>query len=294
MSRALALTALLVGGCSAPTGHAIDLAPPASAPATTAAPARGKAVRVTAVTGTVELQRTGAPPRRLQSGDELAADDVVRTVDGRAELDVAGSAEVQVAPGTQVSVAELTSTLQRVRLRDGRISAVVHAAEGDEVEVEASGPGAVARTRRGSFSMLAQGSHVAVAASAGEVTLAAHGRSVQIGAGQISVVEEAHPPSAPQAIPASLYIKLAGAGGIQRTRETVVHGATTPGAVISVSGVRTVAGETGEFETKVPLREGANDLVVESEDALGRKAKARLERIVVDTHKPGVKSKVEW
>jgi hypothetical protein len=287
--RALVLIALAACACSeAP-------APPAARDAAATAAVKPHGVRVTSVSGAAELKRAAAPPRRLQVGDELGAEDSVRTDDGTAGFDVGGVAEVQVAPHTQVAVAELTAKLKRVRLRDGRLSAVVHGTGDDGFEVEAQEGAAVARALKGEFSVQALGAHVAVAAKAGEVTLAAHGRSVQIGAGQISVVEAQQPPSAPSQIPPSLYVKLTSSHpAAQRARDTLVKGATAPGAVISVGGVRAVADAAGTFSAHVALREGANDLVIESEDALGRRQKAQVPRIVVDSSEPDVKSKVKW
>jgi hypothetical protein len=285
--RAFACALLLAGCSSQPAPVHPDASPSANA-------AKPRGIKVTSVSGTVELKRATQPPTPLHVGDELASDDVVHTEEGSAGLDVGGVAEVEVAPRTQVAVGELSEQLKRVKLRDGRVSAVVHASGGG-FEVEAQDGQAVARALKGEFAVQASGSHVAVATRAGEVTLAAHGKSVQIGAGQISVVAAQAPPSAPSEIPPSLYVKLTSSHPPeQRARDTVVKGTTTPGAVISIGGVRAVADATGEFTAKVALKEGANDLVIESEDALGRKQRATGPRIVVDTRRPDVKSKVKW
>jgi hypothetical protein len=285
--RAFACVLLLAGCSSQPAPVHVDASPSAAA-------AKPRGIKVTSVSGAVELKRATQPPAPLHVGDELGSDDVVRTEEGSAGLDVGGVAEVQVAPRTQVAVGELSEQLKRVKLRDGRVSAVVHSSGGG-FEVEAQDGQAVARALKGEFAVQASGAHVAVATKSGEVTLAAHGRSVQIGAGQISVVDAQAPPSAPSEIPPSLYVKLTSSHPPeQRARDTLVKGTTTPGAVISVGGVRTVADAAGGFTAKVALREGANDLVIESEDVLGRKQRAPVPRIVVDTRQPDVKSKVKW
>jgi hypothetical protein len=118
---------------------------------------------------------------------------------------------------------------------------------------------------------------------------------VRIGSGQLSIVERGAAPTAPQAVPASLLLKL-GAGGATTTRQKTaqVRGATAPGAIVSVGGVRVVADAKGEFSQTVPLKEGRNDLVVESTDTLGRKQRAQWPRITVDTRAPDARSKVEW
>jgi hypothetical protein len=277
-------------------------APPAKAVATShavatpeAPPARSRTIRITAVTGEVERQRGGGPGIPVHVGDELQPDEVVRTLDGSAALSVGELADVQIAPRTAVALGALSDTLSHLKLADGRISAIVHGRPDQGLEVEVPGAEAVATSKAGEFSMLAQGGQVAVATRRGEVRLTAHEKSVVIGAGQLSIVEGAKPPSAPVAIPASLFLKLGRLNAtVQREKETTVQGTTTPGAVVSINGVRVPAGPNGEFSATVPLAEGPNKLAVTSEDALGRQRKAVLPRITVDTRAPDLRSKVKW
>ncbi len=281
--------ALVALGCADP--------PPAAPPVANAAPAPARSVRtvrVTAVAGRAERQSGAGAALPLKVGDQLAADDLVRTEEGSATLDVGGRADVTIAGHTQVAIGELTEKLSRVKLRDGRISAVVHAADA-KLQVEAVGTSAVASADRGEFSMLSTGSQVSVATRSGQVTLSAHGQSVTIGAGQLSVVQRDLPPSAPAAIPPSLFLKVSAPRALaQRQKQTTLHGNTIPGAVISVNGLRVTADPTGEFTATVALKEGANDLTVESEDVLGRRERAAVPRITVDSRAPAATSKVEW
>ena len=270
-----------------------DEAPPPAA----AAPAPvARVVRVSAVDGKVVRQHAGGATTPLRVGDVLSADDLVRTDDGgTVTLDVAGVADVQVAARTQVSIGDLTETLSKVRLSDGRIAATVHGGAERSLEVDAPSSGAVANARAGEFSMLSAGTQVSVATRSGEVVLSARGRSVRIGSGQLSVVERDRPPTAPQAIPASLFLKLGAARPItQRAKTTTVYGATTPGAVVSINGVRVAADGKGEFSSTVALKEGANNIAVESGDVLGRSERAAWPRVTVDNSAPNTKTKVEW
>lgn len=284
---ALALVALVALGCKR------DAPPP---PAAAAATAVVRVVRVSAVAGKAVRRHAGGAPAPLRVGDVLSADDVVRTEEGgTATLDVGGVADVQVAARTQVSIGALTETLSKVQLADGRIAATVHGGAARSLEVDAPSAGAVANARDGEFSMLSAGTQLSVATRAGEVVLSARGRSVRIGSGQLSVVERDRPPTEPQAIPASLFLKLGAARPlIQRAKTTTVFGATTPGAVVSINGVRVAADAKGEFTSTIPLKEGPNNIAVESGDVLGRSERAAWPRVTVDNSAPDTKTKVEW
>jgi hypothetical protein len=265
--------------------------PPAAAPAPVA-----RVVRVSAIEGKVVRERAGGAGTPLRVGDVLSADDVVRTDEGgSATLDVAGVADVQVAARTQVSIGDLTETLSKVRLSDGRIAATVHGGAARSLQVDAPSSGAVANARTGEFSMLSAGTRVSVATRSGEVVLSARGSSVRIGSGELSVVERDRPPTAPQPIPASLFLKLgATRPTVQRAKTTTVFGATTPGAVVSINGVRVTADGKGDFSSTVPLKEGANSIAVQSADVLGRSERAVWPRVTVDNSAPTAKTKVEW
>jgi hypothetical protein len=272
-----------------------DVAAPARAVDAGSVAKVARAVRVTKVRGGVTRQKPDGSTSAVNVGDELAADDILITQAGGADLDVGGVADVELAAETRVSIGELTDTLSKVRLRDGRIAAVVHGAARGSLQVDVPGSSAVASASDGEFSMLSSGSQLSVATKTGQVTLSARGRSVRIGSGQLSIVERDQPPTAPQPLPPSLFLKLGEAHAVtQRAKKTTVHGETAPGAVISINGVKLVADDKGEFSASVPLKEGANTLVVESTDALGRHERAALPRITVDTSAPEAKTKVEW
>lgn len=277
-----------------------DLPPPAAPAVAPSARAEAVApvVKVTAVQGKVMCQTTSGVRTEVKAGDTLPPEALLVAASGAtAQLDVAGIADVEVADGTEVSIGELSATLSKVSLRDGRLAAVVHGAA-RRLEVDVPGASASATTNDGAFSMLASGSHLSVATTAGQVTLAARGRAVRIGAGQLSLVDGERGdrgPSDPQPLPASLFLKLGASRAItQREKKTTVRGTTTPGAVVSVNGVRLMANEAGEFALIVPLREGTNLLVVESRDALGRSERVTAGRVTVDSRAPESQTRVEW
>jgi hypothetical protein len=63
---------------------------------------------------------------------------------------------------------------------------------------------------------------------------------------------------------------------------------------VVIDGRPTMVGADGRFTRTVSLREGANDIVVVVEDALGRRQEASLPRITVDSRAPNVAGKVIW
>ena len=289
--KLLAFTLSLALGCSSP---APAPAPPPVAAPPPPAPAPPRAITVLKTSADAARVAADGKSHPLAVGDRLGPDESVRTGKGTASLDVVGAAEVEISPGTEVAVGEITATLSKVKLTDGRISAVVHPSDGRGFEVDVPSLGAQATAGAAAqFSMMARGGQVALATRAGSIKLAARGQSVQIGAGQISVVQHDQPPSQPQVVPASLFLKVAPVKQMQRERQTVVRGTTLPGAVISVGGVQVVSGPDGAFAATVALRDGANRLTIASEDALGRTQQAEA-HVTVDNRAPDSKSKVEW
>ncbi len=268
---------------------------PVPAPVARPAPATPAAqITVKAVRGRVERRRGGAAVA-LDAGDKLDLDDVVRTADGTATLELGDAARVEIDPGSTVSVLQLAQDASRIRLADGRISAEV-ARDDRHLRVEVADSDAVAEAARSRFAVLTDGNgHAAVASRDGAVLLSARGRTVTIGGGQQSVVAPGLPPSAPARVPPTLFLKVSGPrAAAQREKSTTVAGSTVPGAVVSVNGVRAVAGADGNFAATVPLRDGENALLVRAQDALGRRSQHALPSVTVDATAPTVESKVTW
>jgi hypothetical protein len=280
----------------APRDAAIAVAPAvaAPAPAVDAAVAAAKVV-VVKVEGKVERSRGGGAATPVVVGEGLDPTDVIRTGDGAAATVEVGGSLVEVDARSAVSVVELAANASRIRLSDGRIAAEVRG-EGARMKVEVAHSDAVADAGRGRFSVLTNGGgHVTVASKDAQVVVSARGKAVTIGAGQLSVVAPDQAPSGPTQIPTSLFLKVGGpATTAQREKTTQVQGATVPGAVIGVNGVKVVAGRDGTFAASVPLREGANTLVVQVEDVMGRQEKRALPTITVDSKAPKVKHTVTW
>jgi hypothetical protein len=269
----------------------VDAAPPPG-PAQVA-PAVG--VTVTQVTGAPERLRANQAATPLKLGDVLAPDDTVRTGDGDgAKLRVGDVADVEVASRSQFSIGALTAWGSHARLGGGRISAVVHGDHEGRLRVETA-DGAAAESKGGAFSLLAGDGHVTLATTEGRAQLSARGRTVDVNAGFQATARKDAPPSAPTAIPPSLFIKLAQPRAtVQREKQTVVSGRTTPAATVTINGEHFAADERGDFSRTVPLREGKNVVRVDTEDVLGRHRAQTLPSITVDSTAPEVRTTVKW
>jgi hypothetical protein len=233
----------------------------------------------------------------LKNGDELTQDDSVRTRQGGiAILELGSAATVTVAEDSQVRVAEISRRTSRVRLEEGRLSAVVHGKEQDSsLKVEFKDSDAVVEAKSGSeFGALTANGQVEVATEKGTVSLEAKGARIDIAAGQTSIVAQNQSPSAPQQVQASLFLKLGSSPRKLTVKKTTVQGTSTPGALITVNGVRAIADHKGAFSTVVPLSDGKNTLVVRAVDVRGRTTTASLASILVDTKPATVGGKVKW
>jgi hypothetical protein len=257
-------------------------------------PAHEHRVAVASVEGTVERRTMASQWAPLHAGDVLNPDDIVQTgEDGRVGLRV-GNTLVTMDPRTQIAVPAITATVSRVRLGEGRIAADVSAEGKGTFGVDIEGSDAVVETESGVFAVLNSGQgEAAVATKTGNVRLTAAGQTVKVGPGQQSLVRRARPPTPPQSIPGSLFLKVYQRDVRQRTRAFALRGETTPGAVISVNGRRVQVGADGIFDSTVALREGQNRLLVETRDVAGAKKNEEV-RVVVDSQGPKVEGDVEW
>jgi hypothetical protein len=265
---------------------------PQAAPA---APMGERQITVISVSGKVERRGASSwlPVRR---GEKLAQEEAIRTDEGAgAVLDIGGAATVEIAPKSQFAVREISESVAKVRIDEGRISAVVTGQKG-KLRVETKGSDAVAEADAGEFDVLASGSgQMSVATKKGKVRLTSQDSTVEVDEGKSSVALPGVAPAAPVAIPPSLFLKLAGGkGGSQREKRTTVRGNTLPGAVISINGVRVHTDAKGGFTADVPLAVGKNKIVVDAEDVLGRKQSAEMPAITVTSEMAPTRSKAQW
>ncbi|MDJ0766009.1 MAG: FecR domain-containing protein [Myxococcota bacterium] len=260
-------------------------------------PLKKQKINVISVEGEVRHRKGGSHWVPIQEGDTLEMKDAIQTGDAsRAVMDLGTTARVEVTPNSELTVKEISSSVSRVLIDEGRLSAVVHGKKGSKLIVEAKGSDAVAEAEKGAFSVLADGQgQMAVATQEGRVVLSAQDEQVVVTEGMQSVVEKDRPPSNPAPIPSSLFLKVKKPRAIiLRKKETGISGTTSPGAMVSINGVRVLANADGSFKEQIPLKEGRNEVVVTVKDASGRSEKETFPSVTVDTKPPKAKSRVRW
>lgn len=252
-------------------------------------------IRVESTESTVERRGANGIWEPIEAGSRLRLDDEIRTAPGaRAVINVGELATVRIAESSRLSVAEVTRQLSRVEVGTGRISARAHGGIESNLQVSVGGSDAIVETSEGAFSLATDGEgRVSVAGEEGRVRVQAANESVDVEAGQISVVEPDLAPSTPVEIPPSLFVKIGNAPKRLNTRATVVRGQTQPGSTVNVNGVVVRSNAQGDFSAQIELEEGTNDILIEVEDVMGRKESESLD-VEVDTQAPDADTKVSW
>lgn len=253
-------------------------------------------VVVTAIDGQLFRRTPDGDWMPVHVGSVVSTNDALRTVGEGAQATLSlGTLGTTLVISGEFTVPTLTTELSTVEVVDGSIAAQVAPSNEHTLRVEARGSDAIAESRDGTFSVLSTGQgQVAVASRKGAVEVRAAGETVLVQEGSQTLVMHEGPPSPPAKIAASLLLKVGRTARHLRVRETIVRGSTSPGAIVSIGGVRVQANERGEFSTKVALREGRNALTLRVEDSLGRKVDRKLPAYVVDSKGPRTRTGVEW
>jgi hypothetical protein len=240
-------------------------------------PAPAAALHVLATSGTVERSSAPGMWRQVSIGDELGAEDSVRTGgSSTAELGVKGRLRITVADATQITLREATSAVRRLRLSRGRI-AVDYAQDPDRwlrIEDEA---GRSVETKQARFGALATGTMLAVATEAGTVTLRAGGSAVNVGAGEQSAARNDRPPSRAEPIPGALLLKVAAsAADLERDECQALAGAVGLASSVAIDGEPVSLDDDGRFVARARRRRGREAVLVTVTDALGRTAQRAI------------------
>jgi hypothetical protein len=230
-------------------------------------------------------------------GKPLGPDDVVRAGrNAEATLQLGNGIEVRLSPRSELRIRELTDAVARVRLDEGHVTATIDGGSKRVLRVQTRDSDAEASSTGGTFGVVTDGrGQLAVAATTGRVKVTAQGASVDVTAGQGTTVPANAAPSAPTAVPSSLFLKLGALAATQTNQTTTtVNGTTAPGALVKVGEQVTTSDAKGRFSVRVPLRDGRNELAVEVIDASGRAQDQRLPAVVVDRQKPSIDAAVQW
>ena len=249
------------------------------------------------VQGTVEHRTPGGTWRPLAVGEAMDIDDEVRTgTASRARLQLGSQVTVELADDTGINIAQLSETLSRIRLQDGRVVSEVRGAKGFLFRVQVQGNNGQAEASDARFGVLRRsGVPAAFAAEQGSVTVTGAGKSVTLEQGEQTLVVDGEAPLAPTKLPSSLLLKLGRPPPSRlRTRQVQVVGETSPGAVVTVGTNVTAANESGQFKSTVALVDGPNEIRVQVEDVAGRRQTANVPTVTVDSSPPSVAGKVVW
>lgn len=263
--------------------------PPVAAPVVLAAAAdagtKKPELKLTQVTGQVQIKRANGEWADAKNGDTVSSSDGVRTADGSYAVVVGGEYwEVKMEPGTEVEIGELSDSISKLLLESGMARATVKGGGRHTFEVRANKSDAVARTDGGVFSIASNGNGtVAVGTQEGAVEFLGKGRVVIVRAGQQSIVRPGQAPSEPVSIPSSLLLKVAlPSRSVVNRAKLVVVGTAEPGTRIEIAGKMVKADEQGRFETSLRLKEGKNAIEVK-EHSVGALEATSMHQIELDT-----------
>jgi hypothetical protein len=242
-----------------------------SPPAAPAAPILKHAV-VLQVEGRVEHGTADGSWSSLSPGQKLRADDRLRTFQhGRTQLGIDGRSRVTIDEDSEVAIAELTEKVHRFRLTRGRMDAEYESDGKRVLRVEDDGGATVAEAAEARFSVLSNGTALAVATSSGDVDLTAQNKTVRLAAGESSVALVGNGPSQPARIPTSVVLKVANTvAGASAALCAEVEGRADPGAQVLVDGEPAPVTPEGAFRVSVKRKAGKRAVRIAMRDAAGR------------------------
>lgn len=265
------------------TGVAVAPIVPPVAVAPAAAPEADagfeETVVVLSTTGKAEVRRGAQQVGwvALQEGERLRENDAVRTLeDGTLELKVS-DIRVAVEERSQLEVKRITQAVFRARF-SGRIASKVGRGSA-ALELETPDSGAVVRTDEGAFSITADGNGVvAVATVSGKVDFSARGRTVTVGAGEISRAIDKGGPEAPRPGLQDVLLSVVWPAR-KETRFSVVQisGKVTPGSRVKVQNTLASVRRDGRFTARVRLRQGTQKIAVVATDVAGQTRRVEAE-----------------
>lgn len=229
------------------------------------------AVQVLSVRGAVERASRLGAWSPVASGDQLAAEDSIRTgAASTVELGVGERSRMTVADGSLITVREVTSAVHRFNLARGRIAVDYGQDRERRLRVEDESGRAV-EAKEARFGVLATGAMLAVATEAGSVTLRAGGGSVDVHAGEQSAARGDDPPSRAEPIPTAVLLMVASAAAhLERGGCAALVGAASPASLVQVDGEPVPLDDGGHFDVRVRRRRGRAAVLVTVADALGR------------------------
>lgn len=256
----------------------------------------GERLVVSAVEGTVRRVDGFGAETAAEAGLALQPRDrIVAGAGGRAVLALGPDSRVTIEEKSAVRVLAADQTGVKLELEGGRVQATIRPGAGP-VGISSDGRSVVAqdadftvvRAEDGTLGVVAERGQVGIEGLPGTERLAAGERLVAARGGTALVA------------PASeeLLLKVAWPTAA-RTRDeaTEVRGHTEPNAHVRLgregAWVEVKADDKGDFVTRVPLAEGANEIRVEATSVLGASV-AVVHSVVRDTTAPSVSTQIRY
>jgi hypothetical protein len=259
----------------------IDAPPPASQPAS-----QPLALRLTRVGGTLRVKPADGAEHELKVGDALSSsDEVVAGAGASAEIEGEG-ASIAIGAETQVQFRGEREGALQFFIVGGDVRA---ASSGRALELFGAGTTGRVRVQNAAARILSDGTRGLVTYSErGEVLVTNGGQSLVLAAGEATRLVAGKAPSKAWKLAPSALLKVAWPKEAElAVRKIKLSGTVSPGALVRVqvpggAPQRALASESGEFVIDLKLEEGANDLVVQSNDLVGKHEIARR-KVNVDT-----------
>ncbi|NET49281.1 MAG: FecR domain-containing protein [Merismopedia sp. SIO2A8] len=218
-------------------------------------------IEVEALSGTVSYQQAGSI-EPAEVGDRLQqVGDAIRTdQNGRATLRLDTDAgRIDVAPETSIRVQQLTSTsdggkITRLQVMEGHARLQVTPFNHPDSALEIETPAGTAAVRGTTFGLnVDQDGTMSLATLEGEVWVEAQGEGVSIQPGFRTVVIPGNVPQFPQTQTQGALLTPKILQEVEGRAELRVH--IIPGTLVTVDGVTTSIGPTGELNLTVPMPE---------------------------------------
>jgi hypothetical protein len=228
----------------------------------------GGVFQVMAAEGQVDAYRDGRWIK-VERGDLLTRDDVVRTVPASRAVLRLGGTEIELREKVEIRLDRLSTAGASVDLRRGKVVARVSAARdalaitARETRTSNEGPAhfVVMADERGV---------VSVASLEGAARFAAAGKTVTVQAGRETRSRPGQPPDDPEKIPEEVLLQVVWPAAEKHAETAAIEGRAGNSALVTVNGVPTPVAPDGRFSVTVPLREGSNVVEVQAEDVSGR------------------------
>ena len=246
---------------------------------------------INAKVGQVQVRTKGTQIwREAEVGSQLAEGDEVRTgLFSEVTLSLPRWTTVTVSPNTSFVVGQKQIKRSSFELGEGSITAAIPKETDHSYQFRSKGSQAVASIEYGEFSMASDGKGtVVVDSQKGQVKLKSKGREVLVKKGRRSVVLPDKPPSEVLPIPTSVALQVKWPATKTDKNVTRVSGTTQVSSAVLINGIMVRSDDKGQFEAEVPLREGANSVVVTATDPAGNSITQQSPTIEVDTKPPDV------